>query len=203
MKGVTLGKKDFQLYISIDGVICRQKIIKSISQNTTCTCVNRKISKMAFYLDVETPACDKCSWSSNLVVFVFCRLGFEEIEPSSLVILQKLLESEFYIGGYTGEKNSAYYLAGFTGKDYIYLDPHYVQAHQQNVTKSNCQSYEVKSVRKIKDRKMIVSAGLGFLLHSFEDFDKFWTMMHKLSTAHQSDFFFCLEDFEDDYQLDD
>jgi len=51
---------------------------------------------------------------------------------------------------------------------------------------------------------MIMSVGLGFLLHSFAEFEKFWEMMRTMSMneEYKDSFFFCLEDFEDDYEFD-
>ena len=162
------------------------------------------MSKMSFMLDPSTPACDICSWTRTLIVFLFCRLGFDEIESGNLKVLQRLTESQFFIGGYTGQNNSAYYMTGYTGNGFVYLDPHYVQKHASKIDQDSFQSYQVKSIRVLESSKMIMSAGLGFLLHSFAEFEQFWAMMKSLSTnpEYKDSFFFCLEDFEDDYELD-
>ena len=131
-------------------------------------------------------------------------MGYDAIEPGSLKVLQRLTESQFFIGGYTGENNSAYYLTGYTGNGFVYLDPHYVQKHVSKIDHSAFQSYQVKSIRLLDNSKMIMSVGLGFLLHSFAEFEKFWEMMRTMSMneEYKDSFFFCLEDFEDDYEFD-
>ena len=168
-----------------------------MAANKTCRCKVRGISQMAFYLNEKLSACDTCSWDRSLLIFVFCQIGYEKPDEINLEILNYLLSIPSYIGGFTGNGESAYYLCGFTIDSFLYLDPHYVQNYEAKMSLSHFETYQPKLLGRIDRHKVITSVGIGFAFNTWREFQEFWLILQQLKEKYSSNFFLCIEDFKE------
>lgn len=81
---------------------------------------------------------------------------------------------------------------------FVFLDPHYAQTSSQVSTETNLKTYEIKKVKTIDQQKIAKSLSLSYLLHSKEDFDVFWSSMKNLQKVHPDNFYFILNENEND-----
>jgi cysteine protease ATG4 len=78
-----------------------------------------------------------------------------------------------------GKPEKALYFIGRKEEDYIYLDPHYVQSANENIS-NNKNSYFCESFRKCKNTSIDPSLGICFYLPSLEDLNIFYQSIKKM-----------------------
>ena len=73
----------------------------------------------------------------------FLRTGLVKPEPENVKYVNKIISSKYFAGGIIGKGNSAFFLLGNQGKNYIYLDPHYVQESKNSTSQNYLNTYNV------------------------------------------------------------
>ena len=194
-----ISSEDFAVHIIVDGLVCKELIIREVVSKSVCNCKEKEISQMSFYMPDNCTACDICSWNKSLLLILFCSTGFDKPEEGSLRVLEELLEVSGFMGGIIGSGNSAYFMCGSFNGQFLYLDPHYVQEYQERVSKEYYMTYLPKGLRKIAHNKILPNLGLTFVINSYSEFESFWTTIQTINNKHSSDFFFCIEEYENHF----
>ena len=123
----SIDTRDLIFYQSVDGAICTDQIYKQVlNKDSVCRCKEKNNLKLRFLLNNSTHCLD-CDFNKTVVITLFYRLGLNSPEKGSLRMLNKLVNSSFFGGGFCGKGNQAYFIIGSVGGYYIYMDPHFVQ----------------------------------------------------------------------------
>lgn len=95
----------------------------NVPSKIECTCIKQKGSLI----------CEKCFEKrecSSLSIIILSRIGIDQPETKYLTALEDMMTLKEFRGILGGKPKKALYFLGRHNKDYIYLDPHYVQKAQ-------------------------------------------------------------------------
>ena len=199
---IELNTNDIVIYLSADGVIFCKEIAKKIYNPkipSICNCKKKTNYKFFLNFGIKIPnLCPKCDFSKNLIIFCFLRTGLYKSEKENLNYLNELVKYNKFSGGVIGKGNSAYYLIGTTGKDYIYLDPHFVQKTKFDNNEDLFKSYNVLSLRSIREDKLNVCVGISFKICSFQEYKELIGFFDELKEKYKDSFYLSFVKNEDE-----
>lgn len=101
------------------------------------------------------------------------RLGLDHPEPQYLTILNEMMTWKWFRGLIGGKPQKALYFVGMKEDEYVYLDPHYVQNANEDISE-NKNSYFCESFRRCKNTSIDPSLGISFFLDSLQDLNDFY-----------------------------
>lgn len=92
-----------------------------------------------------------------------------------------------------GREHAALYIAGISGDELIYLDPHFVKkavpSNQfKNIDKTVIKQYHCKTMKKMKISKMCTSVALGFYIRGPDEYEEFKLKIIAMSKLEDSIF---------------
>lgn len=81
--------------------------------------------------------CTKCHTSDRkIAVIILVRLGLDHPEAQYLTILSEMMTWRWFRGLIGGKPQKALYFVGMKEDEYVYLDPHYVQSANEDITEN-------------------------------------------------------------------
>ncbi|KAH0792646.1 Clan CA, family C54, ATG4-like cysteine peptidase [Histomonas meleagridis] len=93
--------------------------------------------------------------------------GLNTIDLQMTTFLKACLCTKGSLGFVSGKKNSAYYIVGFEGDDFIYFDPHVTKVAAINL--EDAKSFFELPPKKMKGKNLNPSILIGFMVENQED----------------------------------
>lgn len=103
------------------------------------------------------------------------------------------MEMEEFQGLIGGKPEKALYFVGKHKNQYIYLDPHYVQGIEKNLTEQG-ETYFCQSLRKCNNTSIDSSIGISFYLRDLSQLKNFYKNIHKIRQENLENFFIFMAD---------
>jgi cysteine protease ATG4 len=183
------GPDSFAMYVSSDGVICKDKVELACTQprdnNNARVNVNDNV--------------DHGGWRS-VFILVPVRLGIEKLNPVYFRAICECLKMPQTVGIIGGKPKQSFYFVGFQEDYLIYLDPHIVHETVRPDRDFSNETYHCRAPQKIHLSEVDPSLAVGFYCRDREDFEQFCVVVKQLE--QETDFLFSVVDEQPVYGSD-
>ncbi|KAM3129492.1 Cysteine protease atg4a [Paramecium bursaria] len=124
----------------------------------------------------KSKICNECyqSKKNHLGVVILSRLGIETPNDDYISLIKVLMSRSYTQGVIGGTPRRANYIIGYSGDQFICLDPHRVQPYQQpSWCDDYMKTYFQKEVLLMQEANIDCSCGIVFYFKSIEDIAQF------------------------------